>query len=345
MPQITSDQLREYQRVTDVERQVGPATEWTDEVLTYCAYGENVAGGRLPWPCMDNKFRLQEGSTTVLCGQSGAGKSMLAGQIVLHQLEQKIPALVVSLEMKCAHSIARMVRQRSLIAQPTTDDVMNFTRWSKDKLWFYRQQGSINFNTLLAVIRYSVANFGVKFIVVDSLMTMGDIPSDDYQGQKRLMLALSIAARDLGAHIMLITHARKNTSVDQRIDKYSVAGTADLTNLACNVVLLQRTSTSQRANNATAPDARFEVCKARHFDTAEMTLDLWFDIASMNYHTQWDSPRKVGEDENTISESKGSPSAAMGEITVIDSSKGTRSRHRIKVNGGAGRGSDAVASG
>jgi len=182
--------------------------------------------------------------------------------------------------------------------------------------------------------------------VVDSLMTMGDIPSDDYQGQKRLMLALSIAARDLGVHILLITHARKGDSVDEKLDKFSVAGSADLTNLACSVLLLQKTPASRRERDATAPDATFEIAKARHFDTAETTLDLWFDTASMNFQTKWDSPRIVGEqDENTVSESEGTEAATVAEITIVGGTTSKASRRRVKVNGSSGGGSDAVASG
>ncbi len=346
MPEITTEELREYEGIGGVQRQVGAATEWTDEVLQYCMSGENLSGIKLPWPCLDTKFRLQEGSTSLMCGQSGSGKSMLAGQFALHAMEQGFKSLIVSLEMTVPHSLARMVTQSSLVASPDMTEVLDFTRWANGKLWFYRQQGSINFKTLLAVVRYTVAKLKVKFIVVDSLMTMGDIPSDDYQGQKRLMLALSIAARDLGVHILLITHARKGLSVDDRLDKFSVAGSADLTNLACSVLLLQKTPASRRERDATAPDATFEIAKARHFDTAETTLDLWFDSASMNYQTKWDSPRIVGEkDENTVSESEGTPVATVGEITIVGGTTSKASGRRVKVNGGGGRGSDAVASG
>jgi len=346
MPEITTEELREYEGIGGVQRQVGAATEWTDEVLQYCMSGENLSGIKLPWPCLDTKFRLQEGSTSLMCGQSGSGKSMLAGQFALHAMEQGFKSLIVSLEMTVPHSLARMVTQSSLVASPDMTEVLDFTRWANGKLWFYRQQGSINFKTLLAVVRYTVAKLKVKFIVVDSLMTMGDIPSDDYQGQKRLMLALSIAARDLGVHILLITHARKGLSVDDRLDKFSVAGSADLTNLACSVLLLQKTPASRRERDATAPDATFEIAKARHFDTAETTLDLWFDSASMNYQTKWDSPRIVGEkDENTVSESEGTPVATVGEITIVGGTTSKASGRRVKVNGGSGRGSDAVASG
>ena len=346
MPEITTEELREYEGIGGVQRQVGAAGEWTDEVLQYCMSGESLSGIKLPWPCLDTKFRLQEGSTSLMCGQSGSGKSMLAGQFALHALEQQYKCLIISLEMTVRSSIARMVKQRSLMATPDMDAVLDFARWTNGNLWFYRQQGSINFKTLLAVVRYTVANMKVKFIVVDSLMTMGDIPSDDYQGQKRLMLALSIAARDLGVHILLITHARKGASVDERLDKFSVAGSADLTNLACSVLLLQRTPESRRQRDATAPDATFEIAKARHFDTAETTLDLWFDSASMNYQTKWDSPRIVGEqDENTVSESEGTEAPTVAEITIVGGTASKARRRRVKVNGSSGGGSDAVASG
>jgi len=345
MLEITTEELREYEGIGGVQRQVGAASEWTDEVLQYCLTGDNMSGIKLPWPCLESKFRLQEGSTSLMCGQSGSGKSMLAGQFALHAMEQGFKSLIVSLEMTVHHSISRMARQSSLVP-PGMDEVLNFSRWSNEKLWFYRQQGSINFKTLLAVVRYTVANLKVKFIVVDSLMTMGDIPSDDYQGQKRLMLALSIAARDLGVHILLITHARKGLSVDDRLDKFSVAGSADLTNLACSVLLLQKTPASRRERDATAPDATFEIAKARHFDTAETTLDLWFDTASYNYQTKWDTPRMIGEkDEDTVSKSEGAEAPAMGEITIVGGTGSKASRRGVKVNGGSGGRPDAVASG
>ena len=346
MPEITTEELREYEGIGGVQRQVGAVGEWTDEVLQYCMSGDNLSGIKLPWPCLDTKFRLQEGSTSLMCGQSGSGKSMIAGQFALHAMEQGYKSLIISLEMTVRSSIARMVKQRCLIASPGMDEVLDFARWTNGKLWFYRQQGSINFKTLLAVVRYTVAKLGVKFIVVDSLMTLGDISGEDYPAQRRLMLALSIAARDLGVHILLITHARKGLSVDDRLDKFSVAGSADLTNLACNVILLQRTAVSRRERDATAPDATFEIAKARHFDTAETTLDLWFDSASMNYQTKWDSPRIVGEqDENTVSESKGTEAPTVAEIAIVGGTTSKARRRRVKVNGSSGGGSDAVASG
>jgi hypothetical protein len=114
------------------------------------------------------------------------------------------------------------------------------------------------------------------------------------------------------------------------------------------VLLLQKTAASRRERDATAPDATFEIAKARHFDTAETTLDLWFDPASMNFQTKWDSPRKVGEDdddETTERKGKGEEAATVAEISVVEGVEDLSSRRRIKVDGRAWRGSDAVASG
>jgi twinkle protein len=280
-----------------------------------------------------------------MVSQTGVGKSILSGQFALHAMEQGYKSLIISLEMLVEETWVRMATQRSLVPAGM-DEVLDFSRWANDKLWFYNQNGTINFAALLAVVRYSVANFGIKFIVVDSLMTMGDIPSDDYQGQRRLMLALSIAARDMGIHIMLIAHARKGLSVEDKLDLYSVSGSADLTNLASSVILLNKTPQSRKDRDATAPDITFEIAKARHFDTTDTTLDLWFDTASYNYQTKWDTPRIIGEkDENTVSESEGTEAPAMGEITIVGGTGSKASRRGVKVNGGSGGRPDAVASG
>tara|TARA_Y100000310_G_scaffold113126_1_gene111661 strand:- start:1581 stop:2624 length:1044 start_codon:yes stop_codon:yes gene_type:complete len=347
MPQITTEELREFEGIGGVERQVGPATEWTDKVLQRILNGKNLSGIKLPWPCLESKFRLQEGSTSLMVAQTGVGKSMLSGMFTIHAMEQQYRALMISLEMLVEESWERMATQRALVPAGM-DEALDFARWANDKLWFYNQTGTINFATLMAVIRYSVANFGIKFIVVDSLMTMGDIPPDDYRGQRRLMLALSIAARDMGIHIMLIAHARKGISVEDKLDIYSASGSADLTNLASSVILLNKTPQSRKDRDATAPDMTFEIAKARHFDITDTTLELWLDTASMNYQTKWDSPRKVGEDdddETTERKGKGEEAATVAEISVVEGVEDLSSRRRIKVDGRAWRGSDAVASG
>mgnify|MGYP000683241305 CR=1 FL=1 len=44
-------------------------------------------------------------------------------------------------------------------------------------------------------------------------------------------------------------------------------------------------------------DAYMSLAKARHFDGAEIDLDLKFDMNSLNYSTPGRSPRQIGMDQ------------------------------------------------
>jgi len=286
--EITAKDLQKYSKITSAQRKIREASDFAQEVMDYYMSGEKMTGIKLPFAYFDKKFRLRPDETTVLAGINGAGKSLFASQIMLSAMNQGYKCLSISLEMSPKAQLARMWRQSTLQAEPTMDAGIDFTMWAKDKLWFYDQHGAVDRATLLSVIRYAYDNFGVDLILVDSLMTMSTA-SDDWQGQKEVVQALCNVSRQLGVHVVLVAHARKGNSVKDRLDKWSIAGSADITNLADSVILLGRTF----AENPDAPDAYLNLCKARHFDGAEGEIELYLDMASMNYHTENELPKKM----------------------------------------------------
>jgi KaiC/GvpD/RAD55 family RecA-like ATPase len=341
MPEITQDQLKPYQKISDAHRFVGPSSDWTQEVLEYYLHGEQIRGIKLPWPRMDKRFRLREHEMTVLAGPSGAGKSLACSQFILNAMEQGYPCLSVSLEMTVKSQLARAWRQRSLVAEPGLDEGLDFAAWAEGKLWFYNQQGSVTFNTLMAVLRYTTETYGVKFVVVDSLMTVGDIPSDAWEQQKRFVCSLANVARDLGIHIMLVCHTRKTQDASQPLSRHDVSGSSDITNRVDNVLILQRTFNKDMMK----PDAKLNIVKSRHFDQGEESISLWLDMASLNYYSEGDTPRVIGN-ETTVSKAKGEKIPTVGEISIVKIQPKTKtSGHRVSLNGGAGGGLNAVASG
>jgi hypothetical protein len=87
-----------------------------------------------------------------------------------------------------------------------------------------------------------------------------------------------------------VTHARKGNSIKDRLDKWSVAGSADITNRADNVIIMGRLYEMDGA------DAYLSLAKARHFDGAEMDIDLKFDMGSLNYYMSGTMPQQTGMD-------------------------------------------------
>ena len=293
---LDTETLRKYEKITDAERKVRSASdpEYLKEVMEYYLNGEKLKGIKLP-DCLGgnsilkDKFRFAAGELSLLAGINGAGKSLLASQLMNSAVDQGYRCLSISLEMSPRQQLARILRQCSLMATPSMDAALDFAKWSGESLWFYDQYGSVNPRTLFSIIRYAIDVHAVDFVLVDSLMTLSTA-SDDWNGQKDVICGLAGAARGLDTHIMLVAHARKGASVKDRLDKWSVAGSADLTNRADNVFLLGRTFETDPHQ----PDAYLSLCKARNFDGAEMEVDVGLDMASMNYYRESELPTQLG---------------------------------------------------
>ena len=128
--ELKADDLAEYDKV-DAERKVRPAGDFTDSVLDYFMHGDKIAGRKLPFNILDNKFRFRNEEVSVLAGINGSGKSLLANQWLIKAMDDGAVCLVVSLEMSPKATLSRMWRQASLDVEPTLDFGLEFPRWPK----------------------------------------------------------------------------------------------------------------------------------------------------------------------------------------------------------------------
>lgn len=285
---LSRDELRKYASISEeeVRRRMRPTSDFMSDVIDRYINGTHHTGIKLPFKSFDSLFRLRPGELTVLAGINGAGKSLLASSIMLHAVDQGYNCASISLEMSPESQVARMVRQASLQKRPSMDACLSFLNATNEHMVFCDQYGSIGTKDLLAVIKFAKEHYKVDFVLVDSLMTMA-MSSDDYNGQKDVVSALCNLARRFDIHVMLVTHARKGQSIKDRLDKWSVAGSADITNRADNVIILGRLYDMDGA------DAYLSVAKARHFDGAEMDIDLKFDMDSLSYWQGDDWPQQM----------------------------------------------------
>ena len=224
--QLYEDNLDPYLEA-DQSKSIKAANHFTKEVLDYYLVGDHVTGIQLPWGDHE-KFRLRNGECTILAGINSAGKSLLAGHIMLGAMDQGYKCLSVSLEMSPKSQLARMWRQASLEMQPSIDFGLGFNSWARDKLYFFDKQGSVDLPALMSVIRNAVDNLKVSFILIDSLMTISGIANDDYTKQKQVVCEIADACRDMDCHIMLVAHARKSMSIKDKIDRFSIRGAGEL---------------------------------------------------------------------------------------------------------------------
>ena len=285
--QLYEDNLDPYLEA-DQSKSIKAANHFTKEVLDYYLVGDHVTGIQLPWGDHE-KFRLRNGECTILAGIHSAGKSVLAGQIMLGAMDQGYKCLSVSLEMSPKSQLARMWRQASLEMQPSIDFGLGFNSWARDKLYFFDKQGSVDLPALMSVIRYAVDNLKVSFILIDSLMTISGIANDDYTKQKQVVCEIADACRDMDCHIMLVAHARKSMSIKDKIDRFSIRGAGELADRVDNVLLMGR----YYEDDSETPDAWIAISKARHWDMAEAEFQLDLHMASLNLLTGGQQPKKL----------------------------------------------------
>ena len=296
MESLNAELLSPY-LIAEQSNSIKSANHFTKEVLDHYLVGDHVTGIKMPFGD-HQKFRLRNGECTILAGINSAGKSLYAGQIMLGAMDQGYKCLSVPLEMSPRSQLARMWRQASLMTQPTIDFGLGFNSWAKDKLYFYDKQGTVDLPTLMAVIRYAIDHYGVSFILVDSLMTIGGIANDDYTAQKQVVCEIADACRDLDCHVMLVAHARKSMSIREKIDRFSIRGAGELADRVDNVILMGRYYSDEEDQ----PDAWVQVSKARHWDMAECEVQIDLCPESLNLMPQGEKPVKLAMDDDVQEE-------------------------------------------
>jgi twinkle protein len=263
--------------------------DWASDLHDHFHVETEEVGGLLPWSKTHINVRLRPGELSIWAGVNGHGKSQCLSHVLIGLIAQGQTACVASLEMKPVATLSRMSRQYVGVEQPSPDALSKFMGFVTGKLFIYDQNGTVEADKMLAVLRYAREALGVDHFVIDSLMKCG-LGVDDYNGQKKFLDRLATYARDSNVHIHLVAHSRKRESEDKPMDKFDIKGAGEITDLADNVFTLWRNkpkeSAMQKGNPDPeiegAPDAVLTLDKQRHGEW-EGRIPLWFHKRSLQY--------------------------------------------------------------
>jgi len=285
-----------YLAETETQVKVLPASSWREALLAKIANGNQITGARLPWSKTYDNIRFRTGEVTLWQGINGHGKSQILGQAVLGFAAQGEKSCIASFEMRPASTLLRLLRQVAQNATPTAFIAEQMTQWLDGKLWIYDQMGSVQTQTLAAVIRYCSQKLQIQHIVVDSLMKCVR-GTDDYNGQKDFVDLLTSLARDYNVHIHLVHHAKKQQDENSPPGKFSASGSHAITDLVDQVLTIWRNKPKEKIiekllrsgqtiddDTNSKPDALLICDKNRHGEW-EGSVALWYHQASLQYTT------------------------------------------------------------
>lgn len=330
MNYVTEEDLNEYIYGPEEAAKIIPASAFCQNLIDrfYGADDLFQSTHKMPWSKTHGKINFRPSEVSIWAGYNGSGKSNLLGQICLGIMSQGGKVCIASMEMKPAATLGRMVRQSSGYSEPSIQYIRDFSSWTNGKLWIYDQQGTVTHPRILSVCRYAADKLKIQHIVIDSLMKCG-INTDDYNLQKTFLDQLCACAKDLNTHIHLVAHARKGDSEQKTIDKMSVKGASEITDMADNVFTLWRNKRKEDESVKPDPDNKIIsmpdvllTCEKQRHGEWEGKINLWYDKESMQYVTS-DGARPI--DFMALDSESGHNAGAFSDLPEVqfrDSSTG-----------------------
>ena len=186
---------------------------------------------------------LRAGEVTLLTGRPGSGKTVFTNGLALHLMRENpdMQVFIASLELRRRTFMKWLLSTAGMIVSKESYETLFKTL--NRRLTLYSPADVISIDDLLSAMEFAARRSGVDFVVIDSMMcvVLGR-PEDTLDNQRQLMTRLNAFAMQHGCHIIMVAHPRKGSSDDSKISMVDIAGSADLANLAWNVLGMHRGS-------------------------------------------------------------------------------------------------------
>lgn len=200
------------------------------------------------------------GQVITLTGRSGDGKTTLASQFVANALDQHIPTVIYSGEIPDWMVKGWLVLQLagpdnievtlagSDVRQEIYNKIESWEAFSEECSVYTVEDLDLNDNeddgqSMLDTIKEAILRNGVKFIVIDNLMTAMNFTEDGdlNKTQSRFVKQLKFIAKTYDVIILLVAHPKKSPSRrDTEVTKEDIAGSSNIGNLSDTILAYSR---------------------------------------------------------------------------------------------------------
>lgn len=246
-----------------------------------------------------NGFAL--GEMTVWSGSNGSAKSTFLGQVAIEAINQGYNVAMFSGELTDKRLLNWLCLQSAGKSRIKKNEEKNYyyvdqyykdkiLHWLDNKLYIYDNTFGNKANEILQSVRDCIDKHDIKMVILDNLMSMNLASYGDqkYDVQTKLVTELSALAKEKNVHIHFVCHPRKSLSF---LRKNDISGTADLTNIADNVIIMHRINIDFRIktkdmfgwsdNNEIYQYTNvIEICKNREYGIEDEFIGLYFEVES-----------------------------------------------------------------
>lgn len=248
---------------------------------------------------------FREGELTVWTGKRGEGKSTILGQILLESVDQGHKVAAYSGELNAvrfkdwislqAAGLDMLERRQD----PDTGADFYFVpapaaalidEWWDRKFYLYDIgiSAAHDEDSILNEFEYAHRVLNCSVFLVDNIMTARlKADRDYYRGQSVFTRRLAEFCKATKVHVHLVAHPRKSERGRTVDDSDEVGGSADVTNLADNVIAVRRLAEPGEGGHT----VELSVLKAREYGITGK-IALCFDPASRRFFAPGGNPGK-----------------------------------------------------
>lgn len=222
---------------------------------------------------------FRRGELTLITGATGSGKTTFLSQLSLDFLQQGVPTLWGSFEIKneiLASAMLQQYSRKKLVDSKEERLDLLIEQFEQNPLYFMNFYGSTPIELMFETLDYAIYAYDIQMICIDNMQFM---LSQQANGVQKFELQDQVASRlrqlatDRNVHICVIIHPKK-VEDDNNLTVGSIFGTAKISQEADSIMILQKTS---------LPNYRVLQVKKNRFDGEVGEVSLLFNPDNKRY--------------------------------------------------------------
>lgn len=231
------------------------------------------------------------GSLNVLSGRNGSGKSTILNQIYIAEaINQGYKTFLFSGELiggNVKYWLLQTLANEEQFAEYTAKDGHKYkkvTIQAKEKIvqdvkdrFFLYDSDDYRIEAIIEKMTILAKRYGVRVFIIDNLMTLESSLKDKYEAETDTVKKLKNFAKKYNAIVHLVAHPRK--TMNENISKDDVSGSANITNLADYVTVIERNFDKDKEY-----DASLNILKNRHTGV-NVEMKLKFNIERKRFYS------------------------------------------------------------
>lgn len=245
-------------------------------------------------------MRLFYGNLNIVTGLPGSGKTSLLYQIVCEALEQDINTWIFSRELPAYQSknwINFIMAGRHNLNKHTSNTGSNYwtvtesaksqiNKYCQNKLFIYKDDYDNTIETILESMEDSCRKNGVKFFIIDNMMSVNLHSGENNKLDKQTEFISSLIsfAQKFNVCVILVAHPRKTQNISQ-LTKFDIAGSSNIINLAHRSLTLRRIDEKEKQSKGISFDCVLTVLKDRQRGREGFELGFYFDEQCRRFYS------------------------------------------------------------